>query len=100
VFTSMQELQLKSALPSQSMQDGNIFTLCTSIASHIKSCRIQLLRVVLLVGAGGASELQDPHTQSTLGRVLGLPWLPPHHGVGPTGRQTREASWTGTAAHS
>lgn len=39
------------------------------------------------VGAGRASELQDPHAQSTLGRVLGLPCLPLHHDLASTGRQ-------------
>lgn len=38
-------LQFKSPLLLQPMQEGNIFTVCTSTASHIK-CRIQLTRVM------------------------------------------------------
>lgn len=86
VLTSVQKLQIKPPLLLQPKQDGNIFTVSTGGASlshpadegHVSP-----------VGAGRASELQDPHTLSPLKRVLGLPCLCLHHDVAPTGRQPK-----------
>lgn len=81
----MQELQFKSSLLLQPTRDGNISPVCTGAASHVKSCPVQLTRV--MSHRWELEGLLSCRTQSPLGRVLGTPCLPPRHHVAPTGRQ-------------
>lgn len=84
VFTSMQELQFKSPLLLQPTRDGNISPVCTGAASHVKSCPVQLTRVMShrweVEGLLSCrTHTPSPHWEGCWGRPASLPitmWLP------------------------